>query len=348
MDKTQQRAANWAVGIAAGIVAAAVAGLAGLLIFGTAQTPSELKSVSAPMRDIDFSDLPKLRTFTARDGQSLSYRVYPGAGGDVVVLIHGSSGESSGMHVVAKVLNSAGETVFVPDLRGHGHDGRSGDIDYAGQLDDDLADLVGVIRPLYPNAPLLLMGHSSGGGFVSRIAVGLDADLFNRFILLSPAMPYGAVTWRPNVGGWASPYIGRIVALKLLNRIGVHWFDGLTSIAFAVAPHAAVPLTAAYSYRMLINFGAPRDAIERLASVRQPLAVLIGENDELFYSDRYAPLLKGARPDVPVTIVPGVSHMGMVTDRRALAAITEAVGTRPNEPAAGPAVTVALPAAARQ
>jgi alpha-beta hydrolase superfamily lysophospholipase len=312
-------------------------GVAGLIVFGTASKPPELKSVSDPMRRIDFSDLPKARQFTARDGQALSYRLYPGTGPDVVVLIHGSSGESSGMHAVARALSAIGDTVFVPDLRGHGRDGRPGDIDYIGQLDDDLADMVGVIRPLHPNGRLILAGHSSGGGFVFRIAVGPEAHLFDRFVLLSPVMPYGAVTYRPHSGGWATPFVGRIVALKLLNKFGVRLFNSLPIVAFAVDPHATVPLIAAYSYRMQANFSAPPDAIARLSGVKQPVAILIGADDELFYADRYAPLIHSAGADVPITLVPGIDHMGMVTNPRALAVIAGAVG--PAAPSA--ALTVA-------
>jgi len=316
---------KWIAGIVAGLIVVAVVGLTGLLAFGTAPPPAELTSVSDPMRRIDFSDLPKPQQFMARDGQALSYRLYPGTGPDVVVLIHGSSGESSGMHAVAKAMNAIGDTVYVPDLRGHGHDGRPGDIDYVGQLDDDLVDLVGLIRPLHPNADLILVGHSSGGGFVLRIIVGPDARLFDRFVLLSPIMPYGAVTYRPNIGGWATPFVGRIVALRILNRLGVTRFNDLPVVAFAIDPHAPVPLDRTYSYRMQLDFSAPSDAIARLATVNQPFAVLIGSDDELFYADRYAPLIHGARPEVQVSLVPGVNHMGMVTAPQALTADATAI-----------------------
>jgi non-heme chloroperoxidase len=142
------RVAKWSAGIVAAVAVVAAAALAGLVVFGTASQPPGMRSVSDPMRRLDFSDLPKLAQFTARDGQALHYRRYQGAGLDVVVLIHGASGENSGMHAVAKTLNAGGATFYVPDLRGHGHDGRAGDIDYIGQLDDDLADLVSVIRPM--------------------------------------------------------------------------------------------------------------------------------------------------------------------------------------------------------
>jgi alpha-beta hydrolase superfamily lysophospholipase len=331
--RSMARALGWTAGIAGGLVVAAVAGLAALLVFGAAPQPKELASVSAPMRHIDFSDLPALQRFKARDGQVLSYRLYPGAGPDVVVLIHGSSGESSGMHALARRLNVAGDTVYVPDLRGHGHDGQPGDLNYIGQLEDDLADLVSVIRPLHQNVNFILAGHSSGGGFVLRIAEEPDANLFNRFVLLSPALSYGAETYRPNVGGWATPFVGRIIALRFLNRLGVHWFNSLPIVAFAVDPHAAVPMDAAYSYRMQANFSAPSGATERLATLRQPLAVLVGSEDELFYADRFAPLIHRVCPGLPVNLIPGVDHMGMVTDPRALAAASTAIGSADNDAA---------------
>ena len=316
---------KWIAGIACGVAVVAVLGLAGLIVFGTASPPAELASVSDPMRRIDFSGLPPLRHFEARDGQALSYRLYPGTGPDVVVLIHGSSGESSGMHALAKTLSAIGETVYAPDLRGHGHDGNPGDIGYIGQLDDDLVDLVGVIRPLHPHAGVILVGHSSGGAYVLRIAEGPNAHWFKRFVVLSPAMPHGGETLRPYAGGWVTPFVGRIIAIKFLNRLGIRWFNGLPIIAFAVDPHASVPLDATYSYRMQQTFTAPQDAIARLSSIRQPLAVLVGSEDELLYADRFAPLIKRERPDVPVTLVPGVDHMGMVTDLRALTAIATAI-----------------------
>jgi non-heme chloroperoxidase len=324
-NPTIARIGKCSAGIVAALVVVAVAALACLIVFGTASRPPEMLSVSDPMRRLDFSDLPKLTQFTARDGQALHYRRYPGTGQNVVVLIHGSSGESSGMHAVAKTLNALGDAVYVPDLRGHGHDGRAGDIDHIGQLDDDLADLVGVIRPLHPQAGLILAGHSSGGGFVLRVAEGQDARLFTRFVLLSPLLAYGTEIYRPNGGGWAAPFIGRIIALRILNRLDVPWFNGLPVVAFAIDPHAAVPLDATYSYRMLANFGAPPDGLARVSTVKHPLAVLIGGNDEIFYADRYAPLIHQERADVPVTLVPGVDHMGMVIEPKALAAVAAAI-----------------------
>jgi hypothetical protein len=69
---------------------------------------------------------------------------------------------------------------------------------------------------------------------------------------------------------------------------------------------------------MQMNFSAPRDAVTRLSTVKQPMTFLVGSDDEIFYADRYAPLIHQQRADIPGILVAGVNHMGMVTDTRAL------------------------------
>jgi non-heme chloroperoxidase len=139
----------------------------------------------------------------------------------VVVMIHGSSDDGSGMHPLAKALRDAGASVYVPGLRGHYGSGRSGDIDHIGQLEDDLADFVAVLRPLRPAASFTLIGFSSGGGFVLRVIAGPDETLFDRFIMISPALPPGAPTIRPGTGGWVGLALPRVIVPAMLNRVRV-------------------------------------------------------------------------------------------------------------------------------
>jgi alpha-beta hydrolase superfamily lysophospholipase len=291
------------------------------ILFGTAAIPKAMASVSAPMLLVDYSDMPKSQYLRARDGATLSYRLYPHEGDRVVVLIHGSSGVSAVMHVVARGLAQAGYTVYVPDLRGHADDGQLGDIDYPGQLDDDLVDLVQVVRHDHPGARVALVGHSSGGGFALRIAEGPNSELFARYVLLAPALHYGAPTWRPNAGGWATPFVPRIIGLNILDRLGVTWLQHLPVVAFAVDPSAPVRLALTYSFVMQRNFSAPNDDLARFGGVGAPVALLIGAQDEIFYADRYSPLLGPLRPATTFQVVPGVDHMGLITQPAAIAAI---------------------------
>jgi non-heme chloroperoxidase len=312
---------KWAVLALAGLVVLAGAGIFAVILFGTAAAPKAMASVSAPMLLVDYSDMPKSQHFRARDGTTLSYRLYPHEGDRVAVLIHGSSGVSAVMHVVARALAQAGYAVYVPDLRGHADDGRLGDIDYPGQLDDDLVDLMLVVRQDHPHAAVALVGHSSGGGFALRIAEGPNAGLFVRYVLLAPALHYGAPTWRPNAGGWATPFVLRIVGLNILDRLGVTWFQHLPIVAFAVDPSAPVRLTPTYSFVLQRDFSAPNDDLARFGGVRAPVALLVGAQDEIFYADHYAPLLGPLRPATTFQVVPGVDHMGLITQPAAIAAI---------------------------
>jgi non-heme chloroperoxidase len=307
----------WAL---AGLIFVVLGGLAGTLAFDAPVKPEPLASISEPFAEVDFSDLPTVRTYAARDGAKLGYRVYEGGGAQVVVLIHGSSDDGSGLHPLAKALRDAGASVYVPVLRGHGNSGRGGDVDYIGQLEDDLADFVAVLRPLHPSASFSLIGFSSGAGFVLRAIATPDERLFDRFIMISPALPQSAPTIRPDTGGWVSVAKPRIIVLSLLNRLGIERFNGLPVVAFATSPKAP-NLTSVYSFRLAVDFGAPRDYLSALGRSRKPAALLVGGADELFYPDRYAPLFEPVRPDLRISIVPGIGHIGMTVAPAGIAAV---------------------------
>jgi non-heme chloroperoxidase len=294
----------------AGLIVVVLGALGGVLAFDAPVKPPPLASISKPFADVDFSDLPTVQTYAARDGAKLGYRVYEGGGAQVVVLIHGSSDDGAGMHPLAKALRDAGASVYVPVLRGHGNFGHNGDIAYIGQLEDDLADFVAVLRPLHPNTGFSLIGFSSGGGFVLRVIASSDEKLFDRFIMISPALPRGSPTIRPDTGGWVSVAKPRIIVLAMLNRFGIDWFNGLPIVAFATSPKAP-NLTSVYSFRLAVDFGAPRKYLTALGRSRKPAALLVGGADELFYPDRFAPLFEPVRPDLRITIVPGIGHIGM-------------------------------------
>jgi pimeloyl-ACP methyl ester carboxylesterase len=314
--------------ILGGVMLAALGTLAAMIVFGTADPPPPLASISEPFRKVDYRDLPPLQETPARKGTPIAFRAYQSdkaatEAKPVVIAIHGSSAFSSSMHPLAKALRADGIGVYVPDIRGHGKTGRRGDIDYARQLDDDLADLVSVVRARRPQARIVLLGLSSGGGFALHAAAALG-DLFDRTILLAPMLGARAPTVPQSVYTWARPFIPRIVALSILERFGIHAFDSLPALAFAIPPGNPVGQTGVYSFRLMQAFGT-RDFAADLRKAPRPIAVIVGAKDQLFRADMFEPTIHAVRPDVPVTVLPDLDHIEVATDPRAISAILAAV-----------------------
>jgi pimeloyl-ACP methyl ester carboxylesterase len=132
-----------------------------------------------------------------------------------------------------------------------------------------------------------------------------------------------APTYRPTEA-WATPYIPRIIALLLLNRVGIHVFDHLTVLAFAIDPKRADILTDHCSWLLTRDF-ATNDYAADLRNASCPIAVLVGEKDELFDAEKFAPTIAAVRIDIPVTVIPGLGHIEITTDPRAVPAIAAAV-----------------------
>jgi pimeloyl-ACP methyl ester carboxylesterase len=298
-----------------------------LMLASPVRDPPPLASIHEGAVRIDASGAAALSRFQARDGTWLAYRLYPAANGArdrIAILAHGSSAQSIEMHEVAVALAASGVTAVAVDIRGHGASGTRGDIAYPGQLDDDLADLLAELRKAYGTAKFSLVGHSAGGGFTLRVAGGPLGGAFDRFVLLAPYLGYSAPTNRPaeGPGRWASPDLPRIIATLALGRLGVDWPQSLPAIAFAYAPETKMFVTSQYSFRLLQNYTAPPDWKGAFERARGRVSVIAGAADELMDAAAYTRALPPL--GVPVTIIPGVDHMGIVYRPEAIKAILAA------------------------
>ncbi len=296
----------------AGVVYLAMALL--LILFGLA-SPGESGKDSLDFKVLKNSaeQAAPLEQFRARDGTELGYRYYPAKSDRVLLLIHGSGGHSlyfSGLSCYLSSENLA--HVYTPDLRGHGPNPQCrGDVDYIGQYEDDLADLIRGLRDRHPEARIILGGHSSGGGLVIRFAGSRYAQQADGFLLLAPYLQYNAPTLREDSGGWALPHVRRIIGLILLNNLGIRWLNGLKVIDFNMPAEVRDGNeTLAYSYRLNTSY-APRDYKKDLAAIRVPTLVIVGAEDDAFYAERFAAVLD-KYPGVELRLLPGVNHMGAV------------------------------------
>ena len=119
-----------------------------------------------------------------------------------------------------------------------------------------------------------------------------------------------------------APYTGRIIALLLLNKVGIHWFDGLPVLAFAVPPETK-SLAPTYSLRMLDNLAPRSDYLADIRNTHKPTAVMVGQEDEFSLPEQFAPVVHSQRQDVTVKIVPRLGHLDMITSPAALQAVQE-------------------------
>ncbi|PHM70609.1 alpha/beta hydrolase [Xenorhabdus kozodoii] len=101
--------------------------------------------------------------FIMRDEYRISYRCYSYSQPQAILLLlpgFGLSGEDY-VSCCQHLVKSSAAIVYSPGLRGLGDSQcKPGDVDYIGQLQDDLSDMIETILSNHPGIPLVLAAHS--------------------------------------------------------------------------------------------------------------------------------------------------------------------------------------------
>ena len=270
--------------------------------------------------------------FTMRDGVELFGRRFAADSDTTVLFVHGVASESSGLNQTAGMMRAAGPVeVITFDLRGHGESGgRTWDIDYIGQYEDDLADVVAQIRASRPAGKVVLAGHSMGGGIALRYALLTDAPHVDAYLLFAPNLGISSPTTRTestedaeqDIEQMLKINIPRLIGLSMLNTVRVTGLNGLPTMIFNLPPEFPVR---AYSFRAMATTG-PDDHAEVLAAVNVPLLVLVGSDDEAFLGEQYEPVV-AAHSDGEVVLVDGETHSGILLSEEAMEAVREWLST---------------------
>lgn len=274
-------------------------------------------------RDKGSAELPPLEQFRARDGDALAYRFYDSPSERILIFIHGSSYHGGGYHDLATYVSTAGAAkVVLLNMRGHYFSGRRrGDIEYIGQYEDDVVDLIGELRKQGHTGPIVLGGHSSGAGFLLRFAggAGPTQEAIAGYIALAPIIPRTDAVRGGDAGGWNVIHLPRILGLVALNIIGIHGFDGLPIIAFNKPASAWNGTeTLAYSWRLNVSYHPRNDYVSDVKAMPANALILVGEKDEAIDGAALLHLLKVSGYRGKAEILPQTTHFGIFHDAAAL------------------------------
>jgi non-heme chloroperoxidase len=314
----------WHLVIGAAALLALVVGIAMVLVFWPAPKITEPKDVYgfrklAQTSRAAAAAIRPVQYYRARDGTPLAYRFYDSKADRILIFVHGSSYHGAGYDALANALSAGGfAKVYLPNLRGHYLSGpRTGDVEYVGQLEDDIADLIAFARAHGQHGPVILGGHSSGGGFAIRFAGGPNASLVAGYLLLSPVLPLSPIFKRHS--GWAAADVKRMIGLSILSTFGITAFNGMPVIWFNKPPDLRDGTeTLIYSYRLNSSMH-PRFKYEHdLSALGAHALIIVGSDDQQNYADAYGPLLERVDPKAQVVVLPGVDHLGVMNNRAML------------------------------
>lgn len=257
-----------------------------------------------------------LQTFSARDGQLLSYAHYPSDTALNLILLHGSGYHGAYLAPLARFLSSRGTAnVYVMNIRGHYQSGRvRGDIDYIGQLEDDIADFIAQLRQADPKARFVIGGHSSGGALAIRFTASRYGASVDNVLALAPILGHRAPTALESSGGWAHISLPRIIGLSMLNTAGIHARDHLETISFNLPEeYRNGTETLGYSWRLMTNFNLHDDFKADLTALPQTAMTLVGRDDEAMNAEAFPYLFNEIGK--PVEVIDGADHFSLILDQ---------------------------------
>jgi pimeloyl-ACP methyl ester carboxylesterase len=324
MNKINVKRLSIGLGIFLGIILI----ISMLIILGTAPLPEKNKHDSTnPFNTVNFQSLPRVSTFSMPDRTSICYREYPSHVNRIMLFIHGITGSSRNMHVIAEYMkrNNIAHGIAL-DMPGHGCSGKRGKLGYIGQLEDDIAEIIDILRVTYPGKRITMAGYSEGGGFAMRFAGSQYGNLVDSYIFLAPFLHESSPVNRPPAGGNEnqefSLYLPRYIGITLCNFFGITWFNNLTICEYRVPDVFTEDYTSTYSYNLLENFRPHKDYIGDIRNLKAKAVLFVGRDDKNYIAQKYIDELEKYTKRLSFEFLPQADHFDIVMDENTLRRIT--------------------------
>jgi non-heme chloroperoxidase len=281
------------------------------------------------LMETDQTYLPEVQMFKLADAGNMAFRHYALQEKNVpaVVLVHGSAGHSGQLHCLARAITDRGlGEAYTLDLRGHGSSpGRRGHaVRHDEQLCSDVCQFLHFLDSTRPAAPIILGGHSAGGGLVLRVSRSSASCLLSGCFFLAPYLGLGAPTIRPFFGGWVTVRVNRLRALALANALGISWLNGATTVGFNLGRLCRDGAYASsWSFNTMLAFGPGLWSTKsRRIDAEIEVFSVCGDKDECFISEAYPEAFRAVAPQAEVVTVENCGHWDILVDAQVMAVVT--------------------------
>lgn len=238
-----------------------------------------------------------LKHYTTRDGVRIACRVFEPRGDAraVLVFLHGAALNSQLYAPIGVRLSSIFRMrVVLVDMRGHGEsDGRRGHVEYIGQLEDDIHDVLNALKRESPARPLFLGAHSAGSSVIVRYAglkgaISPDGYVFVSALLVKNPVFTINSGQEKSVNNGAKDVVSkfhlmRLVLLDILNRLGFTAFNTLPIVHFQFPQNIGMKArreVESYSYNMFRQMDV-QNYYCGFKNIDRPLLMIIGQADAL-------------------------------------------------------------------
>lgn len=262
-----------------------------------------------------------------------AYRDADAADAPVIVMLHGFTGSKENWYPLARELGGR-YRLLIPDLPGWGESERKPGAAYG--FPQQAANVDAFIRALSPGRPVLLLGHSMGGGIAA-----LAASRHPRGIAKVGLLDAAGVRFKDNPFGLAvlggnNPFgvddeasLQRYIDIVFHDPAAKPWLPWPASTALIRKRRA----DAAFEQGVLDRIGRGREALlpgEEATRIRQPTLLLWCRQDAVIDAsalDLYAQRIPQARK----VLLDGCGHMSLMERPRDVAdAVVALVENREN------------------
>ncbi|MEA1928215.1 MAG: alpha/beta fold hydrolase [Candidatus Auribacterota bacterium] len=258
--------------------------------------------------------IPPLQYIKAGDEVRLAYRAYiPEEISAVLVFYHGA-GAHSGLtypHIGDGLSRHFNIAVYTPDMRGHGFSGgERGDAPSSEQVLDDVATFIRFVRARHPGKALFLGGHSAGCGLVLNYSDIKKPERVEGYVFLSPYLGFRSKTDREN-----NTHPFATAREEVFVKHAIDGREGHTEAVFYHYPEEVLEANPEMVTAITVNLSnavTPSSPWMQLLSLKAPLAMWIGENDEAFDPDKVVSYIKSGKPDSELTILEDETHLSVI------------------------------------